>query len=338
MSRNGGLFCAILALLRLISGTANSGAADFYQGKTFTIVVGATPGGGIDIAARGVARHISDHIPGKPTTIVQNMPGAGSLTAVRYLDANAPKDGTVMTIFNPGLVTLSLVEPNQVNVDFTKFKWVGVVSSTFFVCYGQGPNGVRSWDDMMSRKEIVLGATGRGGDNYLAAATLRDVFHAPIKLVLGYPGQSQRRMEIERGELDGDCGSITSIPVEWLRDGSARIFVRFSEQRIPEIPESVPYIGTFAKSEDDKQLVDLLTAAIDKVGRPFIMSNQVPPDRLAVIRAAFDATMDDPGFRSDMQILQMPVVPMTGGAAQDFIAKVSATPPDVIAKARPIYE
>lgn len=338
MTGSSGLLCAILALLSLISSFVSSGAADFYQGKTFTIVVGATPGGALDIVARGLARHISDHIPGKPTVIVQNMPGAGSLTAVRYLDATAPKDGTVMTIFNPGLITLSIVEPNQANIDFTKFNWIGVVSSTFFVCYGRGANGVHSWADMMSRKEFVLGATGRGADNYLAEATLRDVFHAPIKLVLGYPGQSQRLIEIERGELDGDCGSITSVPVEWLREGTAHIFVRFSEQRVREMPNTAPYIGTFAKSEDVKQLVNLLTGAIDKIGRPFIMSSQVPPDRLAVIRAAFAATMDDPAFGDDMQKLHVPVVPLTGAAAQDLIAKMSATPAAIVAKARSIYE
>lgn len=333
-----GSLCTVLALLSLIGTAVSSGAADFYQGKTFTIVVGATPGGALDIVARSLARRISDHIPGKPTVIVQNMPGAGSLTAVRYLDATAPKDGTVMTIFNPGLITLSIVEPSQANVDFTKFNWVGVVSSTFFVCYGQGPNGVRSWADMMNRKEVVLGATGHGADNYLAEATLKDVFHAPIKLVLGYPGQAQRVIEIERGELDGDCGSITSVPVRWLLKGTAHIFVRFSEQRVPEIPETVPYIGSFAKSDDVKQLVDLLTGAIDKIGRPFIMSSQVPPDRLAIIRAAFAATMDDPAFRDDMQKLQLPVVPLTGAAAQALIAKMSATPSDIVAKARSIYE
>ncbi len=338
MSATRGFLCAVLALSGMIAGTVASGAADFYQGKTLTIVVGATPGGALDMVARSLARHIGDHIPGKPTVIVQNMPGAGSLTAVRYLDATAPQDGTVMTIFNPGLITLSIVEPNQANVDFTKFDWVGVVSSTFFVCYGYGPNGVHSWDDMMSRKEFILGATGHGGDNYLAAATLRDVFHAPIKLVLGYPGQAQRVIEIERGELDGDCGSITSVPTRWLRNGKAHVFVRFSEQRPRDIPETAPYIGSFAKSADIKQLVNLLTGAIDKVGRPFIMSRRVPPDHLAVIRAAFAAAMNDPAFRDDMQKLQLPIVPLAGAAAEDLIAKMSATPPDVIAKAKSIYK
>jgi tripartite-type tricarboxylate transporter receptor subunit TctC len=338
MIGKNGLLWTFIALLSVICGTPSSSAADFYRGKTFTIVVGATPGGGLDIVARTLAKHIGGHIPGRPTVIVQDMPGAGSLTAVRYLDATAPKDGTVMTIFNPGLITLSIVEPNQADVDFTKFNWVGVVSSTFFVCYGQGPNGVQSWNDLMSRKRFILGATGRGGDNYLAEATLRDVFHAPIKLVLGYPGQSQRLIEIERGELDGDCGSIASVPVQWLREGTAHLFVRFSEQPVPEIPEAVPYIATFAKSDDDKQLVNLLTGAIDKIGRPFIMSKQVPADRFVVIRAAFEATMDDPAFRDDMQKLQLPILPLTGAAAQDFIAKMSATPLNIVARAKSIYE
>ena len=337
MIRNGAVVCNLVVQLSLLGATVASGAADFYQGKTFTIVVGSTPGGGFDTVARGVARHIGDHIAGRPTTIVQNMPGAGSLTAVRYLDATAPKDGTVMTSFNAGLITQSIVERDKVKIDFATFDWIGVVSPEFVVCYGYGPNGVSSWEDMMGRKEFVLGATGFGAGNYLTAATLREVFHAPVKVILGFPGDAERRLAVQRGELDGDCSAISSVPVEWLRDGKAHIFVRFTEERAPEIPDTVPYIGNFAKSQEQEQLLELLSAG-DRIGRPFIMSNQLPPDRAAEIRKAFVATMDDPAFRGDLEKLQVPVIPLSGTAARDFIAKLSAFPPDLVAKARRFYE
>ncbi len=326
-----------LALAGLVAAPGLAQADDFYKGKTFTIVVGFSPGGGYDVNARGLARHLAAHIPGNPSIIVQNMPGAGSLTSVRYLDVTAPKDGTVMTIFNPGLVTQSIMQPDKVQLDFRKYGWIGVVTPDFRVCYGFGPNGVKSWDDMMKRKEFVLGSTARGSGNYINGATLREVFHAPIKQILGFPGSAEQRLAIERGELDGDCGSYSSIPIEWIRDGSAHPFVRFTEQRPPEIPESVAYIGTFTKTDEQRQILDVLDAS-DEVGRPFVMSKQVPPERIAIIRKAFDDTMKDKEFLADMEKQQLPVNPIGGEEAETIVAKMMSAPPAVVAKAKAIYE
>ena len=330
--------CLVLAALALAaSAVLPAQAQDFYKGKTLTIVVGFSPGGGYDVNARAVARHIAAHIPGNPSIIVQNMPGAGSLTAVRYLDVTAPKDGTVMTIFNPGLVTQSIVQPEKVQLDFRKYGWIGVVTPDFRVCYGYGPRGVKSWDDMMSRQLFVLGSTARGSGNYINGATLREVFRAPIKQILGFPGSAEQRLAIERGELDGDCGSYSSIPPEWIRNGLAHPFVRFSERRPPEIPESAVFIGTFAKTEEQKQLLDVMNAA-DEVGRPFIMSKQVPADRLEIIRKAFDDTMKDPAFLADMEKQQLPVHPLTGVEAEKIVNGLIGAPASIVALAKPIYE
>jgi tripartite-type tricarboxylate transporter receptor subunit TctC len=326
-----------LVLAGLVAAPTSGRADDFYKGKTFTIVVGFSPGGGYDVNARGLARHLSAHIPGSPNVIVQNMPGAGSLTSVRYLDVTAPKDGTAMTIFNPGLVTQSIMQPDKVQLDFRKYGWIGVVTPDFRVCYGFGPKGVSSWDDMMSRKEFVLGSTARGSGNYINGATLREVFHAPIKQILGFPGSAEQRLAIERGELDGDCGSYSSLPVEWTRDGLAHPFVRFTEKRPPEIPETAVYIGGFAKTEEQKQILDVLDAS-DEVGRPFVMSKQVPAERVAIMRKAFDETMQDKDFLADMAKQQNPVNPLTGEEAEAIVAKMMSAPPAVVAKAKAIYE
>ena len=326
-----------LVLAGLVVAPTFGHADDFYKGKTFTIVVGFSPGGGYDVNARGLARHLSAHIPGNPNIIVQNMPGAGSLTSVRYLDVTAPKDGTAMTIFNPGLVTQAIMQPEKVQLDFRKYGWIGVVTPDFRVCYGFGPNGVKSWDDMMHRNEFVLGATARGSGNYINGATLREVFHAPIKQIMGFPGSAEQRLAIERGELDGDCGSYSSIPIEWTRDGSAHTFVRFTEKRPPEIPESAAYIGSFAKTDEQRQILDVLDAS-DEVGRPFIMSKQVPPDRVAIIRKAFNDTMQDKEFLADMEKQQLPVNPMTGEEAETIVVKMMSASPAVMTKARAIYE
>jgi tripartite-type tricarboxylate transporter receptor subunit TctC len=331
-------FATVLALAESSRSEGAGASPDhFYEGKMLAIVVGFSPGGGYDSYARGLARHIGNHIPGHPSVIVQNMPGAASLTAVRYLDITAPKDGTVMTIFNPGLVTQSILNPATVKLDFQKFAWIGVVTPDFRVCYGFGPNGVSSWDDLMHRKRFILGSTAKGSGNYINGATLREVFHAPVKQVLGFPGSAEQRLAIERGELDGDCGSYSSIPPEWIKDGKAHPFVRFIEKRPPEIPASAVYIGTFATTEDQRQLLDVLNAG-DQIGRPFVMSKQVPPERIAIIRKAFDETMHDQAFLADMAKQQLPVDPLAGKEAEQIVARLMQVPPKIAAQAKAIYD
>jgi tripartite-type tricarboxylate transporter receptor subunit TctC len=326
-----------LVLSALLAAAAPSRADDFYKGKVFTIVVGFSPAGGYDNYARNLARYIGNHIPGNPTVIVQNMPGAGSLTSVRYLNLTAPKDGTVMVIFNPGMVTQSIVQPEKVNVDFRKYAWVGVVTPDYRVCYSYGNNGPKTWDEMMHRKEFILGSTGKSSGNYINGATLREVFHAPVKQIMGYPGSAEQRLAIEQGALDGDCGSYSSIPEEWIEKGLAHSFVRFTKNRPAEIPENAVYIGNFAKGDEQQQLLNLLNGG-DEVGRPFIMSKDVPADHLAIVRKAFDDTMKDPVYLADMAKQQLPVHPLTGAEAEKIVNELIAAPPAIVTLARPLYE
>jgi tripartite-type tricarboxylate transporter receptor subunit TctC len=326
-----------LPLLISVLAIQSALADDFYKGKTVTLTVGFSPGGGYDLNARTVARHLGKHIPGNPNVIVQNMPGAGSITSVRFLDATAAKDGTILTVFNPGLVTQSIVEPEKSTLDFRKYSWIGVVTTDFRVCYGFGPNGVKTWDDMMKRREFVLGGTAKGSGNYVNGATLRQVFNAPVRQILGFPGSAEQRIAIERGELDGDCGAYSSIPLEWVRDNKAHPFVRFSEKRSSDIPESAIFINTFATSDEQRQLLDFLNAA-DEVGRPFIMSRQAPAERVAIMRQAYDATMKDPAFVADMEKQQLPLNPMTGSEAEQVVGKIMNVPPGIVAKAKAIYQ
>jgi tripartite-type tricarboxylate transporter receptor subunit TctC len=325
-------------LIGLSALGAPAHADDFFKGKTFTVLVGFSPAGGYDQYARNVARYIGNHIPGHPNVIVQNMPGAGSLNAVRYLDLKAPKDGTEMAIFNPGLVTQSIVQPERVNVDFRKLAWVGIVTPDYRVCYGYGDKGVSSWDQLMhGGKQFIIGSTGKGSGNYINGATLRIVFHAPVKQVLGFPGSAEQRLAIEQGELDGDCGSYSSIPVDWIKKGLAHPFVRFIKDKPPEVPDSAQFIGDFATSDQQRQLLRLLNGG-DEVGRPFIMSKDVPADRLATIRQAFDETMKDPAFLADMAKQELPVHPLTGQQAEKTIEELTSVPADIIKQAKPIYD
>ena len=326
------------ALIGLSALGAPAHADDFFKGKTFTILVGFSPAGGYDQYARNLARYSGNHIPGHPTVIVQNMPGAGSLNAVRYLDLKAPKDGTMMAIFNPGLVTQSIVQPERVNLDFRKLAWVGIVTPDYRVCYGYGDKAITSWDQLMhGGKQFIIGSTGKGSGNYINGATLRIVFKAPVKQVLGFPGSAEQRLAIEQGELDGDCGSYSSIPVDWIKKGLAHSFVRFIKDKPPEVPDSAKFIGDFATSDQQRQLLRLLNGG-DEVGRPFIMSKQVPADHLAIIRQAFDETMKDKDFLADMAKQELPVHPLTGQQAEKTIEELTGVPPDIVKLAKPIYD
>ena len=328
--------CAVTSAV-LASGEGRAADADFYKGNTVTIIVGFAPGGGNDLYARLLARHIGKHIPGNPTVIVQNMPGAGSLTAVKHLDGNAPQDGTVITTFQSGTITESVVAPEKSGVNFRNYAWVGVANGEVRVCYGFGPNAVKSWDDLMSRKEFVLGTSAKGNAAYINGATMRQVFGAPVKQVLGYPGANDQRLAIERGELDGSCGSYTSIPDDWIRDKKAHVFVRFSETRPAEIPESATFIGNYAKTNEQKQLLTLLSAT-DELGRTFIMSKAVPAARIKIIQQAFDATMKDKDFLAEAGKQQLPISPLTGDQVEKMVSAMLSASPKVIADAKSIYE
>ncbi len=333
----GSLGRAIVAFGGLVLSGPSFAADDFYKDKTINVVVGFTPGGGYDAYGRQLARFMPDHIPGKPNMIVQNMPGAGSMTAVRALDVTQPKDGTVMVIFNPGLILQSMVQPDKVPVDFRKYSFVGVVTPDFRVCYGFGPKGVKSWDEMMARKEFILGGTGKGSGNYVNGATLREVFNAPVKQILGFPGSNEQRLALERGELDGDCGSFHSIPPAWLRDGRVYPFVRFTREKEPEMPESARFIEDFAKTPEQRELLSVLNAG-DEVGRPFIVSRDIPADRLATLRKAFDSLMKDNAFRAEMAKQMLPVHPINGPDAEQLLSRMLKTPREVADKARVIFE
>jgi tripartite-type tricarboxylate transporter receptor subunit TctC len=265
------------------------------------------------------------------------MPGAGSLVAVRALNATQPKDGTVLATFNSGLLPQSVVQPETTNVDFRRYAWIGNVAPITGVCYGFGPKGVASWADLMNSKSFILGATGKGTVAYLNAATLRIAYGARIKQIVGFPGSADLRLALERGELDGDCGDYSSIPPEWLAEKKAHPFVRFTRQKSPEMSDSIQFVGDFAKTQEQNDLIDVLTAA-GELGRPFIMSRDVPASRVEIMRKSFDATMKDPAFLAEMKKSQLLVAPLTGEESERPFAKITTVSPAIISKAREVFE
>ena len=322
-----------------LASAASADAAEprpFYAGKTVTIVVGLPPGGGADAYARLVQRYYPRHIPGQPSIVVQNLPGAGSLQSVRYVSVNAPADGTVIGTFSSALLNEALIAPQRVNVDFRGFRWIGNVSEDVRVCYVWGGSGVRTWQDALARdRELFMGATAPGTAGNADTAMLQNLFGLKLRQVQGYTGSADKRLAVERGEIDGDCGGWTSVPEDWLRDRKINVLVRLSPTLVPGMDAAVPFGGDLVKNEGERRVYDFLTAP-ERLGRLFMTSGRVPAERAALLRRAFDQMVADPEFRAEAERMRLLVTPMTGDEVARRIADLYAAPADVVARAKSI--
>jgi tripartite-type tricarboxylate transporter receptor subunit TctC len=310
--------------------------ADFYKGKTIRITVGFVSGGGFDANARLLARYIGQYIPGNPNVIVQNMPGASSLKAVQYLDSGAPTDGTVITAFSAGLTIESLTKPAQVPVDFAKFSWIGSMTQEIRACYVRSELGLKTWEDVVNTKVLNFGETGPGSGSYVDSAILRELLGVKIKSILGYGGTAEKNLGIERGELDGNCVSFSSIPKHWLAKGFIKVISRGSSAAAKDMPADTPYVVDLIKDPEKKRLVQFLLLPVI-MGRPYIVSKEVPSDRVAALRGAFKATVEDPALLAEADKLDLHIIgPMLGDEAAAYVAQLQNIGPALIAAARKI--
>src|SRR5215467_2199525 len=277
------------------AGTAPDAVAldSFYSGKTLTIVVGYSAGGGYDQYARVLARHFGRHIPGNPTIVVQNMPGAASLTSVRWL-YTAPKDGTALTMFDPGLILESLSAPDKFNVKFSDYQYLGGMSREVTICYAWHATGIKSFADMMKRKEFLIGLTAKGSAVYANGAVLRKLFKAPVRQIGGYPGSNEQRLAVERGELEGACASWSAIPQDWIVNRKLNVLARFGPISPADMP-AAPYVNDLATTQEQHDVLDILNAP-GQLGRPFIIAKEVPRERVQTLIAAFAKTLQDPAL------------------------------------------
>jgi tripartite-type tricarboxylate transporter receptor subunit TctC len=327
----GAASLAALLLAPADAARAADNVASFYKGKTVTIAVGFSAGGGFDIYSRMLARYIGKHIPGAPTVIVSNMPGAASLKAVQSLKA-MPKDGTQIVAFNAGLVSQSLLDPKKVAFRFTDVAFLGSITADIPVCYAWGTTGVKTWDDLMKAKKFNIGATAPGTSSYIDGAVIKNLFHGPLKQITGYPGSDEQKLAMERGELDGSCGSWDSIPDDWISGHKFYPLVRYSKSAPDYVKPLPPFIGDLANAEQKKALTPIL--AINDWYRPYIVAKEVPAERIKALRAAFDATMKDSAFLAEAKKGGRNIdSPMTGEEVERSVAEMYATPPDIVEKA-----
>jgi tripartite-type tricarboxylate transporter receptor subunit TctC len=302
---------------------------EFYKGKTVNVVIGYSPGGGFDLYARVLAKYMGRHIPGNPTIIPQNMPGAGSLKAVEYLIGVAPKDGTVFGTFSHTISIAPLL--GEAKFDPTKLEWMGSITDDTAVCLAWANSPVKSWADLKT-KSLTFGGTGRGSDPDQFATLFKNVLGEPIKLVTGYPGTSDMVIATERGEIDGFCGiswsTITSRYRDWLDQKKVNILLQAAMTKNPDLPD-VPLALDLAKNDRQKQILTLFMVA-QSMARPFAMPPGTNKERADILRKAFMDTMKDPDFLAETKNGKMTVNPVSPAEILSLLEKVYATPPDVV--------
>jgi tripartite-type tricarboxylate transporter receptor subunit TctC len=333
-------FTSVLALsgllLTSVAAFAQSGAdsvASFYKGRTINLLIGYSVGGGYDLYARLLSRHIGRHIPGNPNVVPQSMPGAGSLKVVNYLSQVAPKDGTAIGTFGRSLPLYPLLIA-PADFDGTKLGYLGSITQDTSICISWHTSPIQNWNDLLT-KEYRAGGEGRGSEPDVFANVLQKVFGSNTRLVTGYPGTAEMTLAMERGELDGLCGisysTLQSIHNDWLVQKKVNILVQASLEKHPAIPE-VPLILDLVTDPVKKKIVELIVAP-QEMARPFATPPGVPEERLKALRQAFDETMTDPEFLADAKKSNLDVNPVSGQRIQDLVASLWASPKEVIAAA-----
>jgi tripartite-type tricarboxylate transporter receptor subunit TctC len=327
-------FLSCLALITVAVGATDASADDvasFYKGRTVTIDIGYSAGGGYDIYARVLAKHLGDHIPGNPTVIPQNMPGAGSLKVANYLYNIAPKDGTVLATFARGMAMQPLLDSQGIEFDAQKLTWIGSITNEVSVCAFRSDSGIATWQDMLT-KPYTVGGTGSGSDTDVFPNVLRNMFHMKMKLATGYPGGEDVVLALERGEVNGRCGwswsSLMSRNRALYEEKQIFVPVQLSLQKHEDLP-NVPLVMDL--TDDPKIAAALkLIFARQTMARPYAAPPDLPADRAQALRDAFDATMKDPDFLADAKQTDLEVRPVSGAEMQQLVTDLYRTPPDVV--------
>jgi tripartite-type tricarboxylate transporter receptor subunit TctC len=334
-----GLFVAALALLAI--GPGRSAAADdFYAGKTVSVFLGTTPGGGYDTYGRLLARHLGRQIPGNPTVVAKNMPGAGGVLVANYLYNQAPRDGLEIgepqngAPFEKIFRTLS-PDGGTARFDPTQFGWIGSMLQSVFVVVTRRDAPAKTFEEAL-QKETVLGATATSTDNYVLAVLSNRVFGTKFKVVSGYDGSAAVDLAIENGEVQGAAGkdwsTITATRPDWIRDKTVNIIMQMGMRPHPDL-QNVPSALDVVRSPEDKAVLELIFAKYG-MSRPFMAPPGVPPERLQILRKAFDDTMKDPEFLADAKKINAEIRPVAGVEVEGLVKKIMATPEPLAARAR----
>ena len=334
---------ARIALALVVLGTVPSdiaraqGVADFFRGKTITMLIGYTSGGGYDLYARVLSKHMGRHIPGSPSIVPQNLPGAGSLRLANVLYNTAPKDGLTLGMIGRGMAMEPLIGASQPQYDARKFTWLGSGSDQVSLCATWATSPVKRWNDMLTTP-FTVGGEGSGSDPDMFAMMIRNMFGVKVRLVSGYPGGNEINLAMERGEVDGRCGwSWSSIKItkpDWLTGKKINLLLQMALKKSPELPD-VPLIMDVARSEQERQILRLILAR-QQMGWPFLAPPDLPAERAQALRQAFDLTIKDPEFLAEAKQRLLEVNPMSGADIDRLVADLYQTPPEVIAATKAV--
>jgi tripartite-type tricarboxylate transporter receptor subunit TctC len=310
---------------------------EFYKGKTVDLVIGYPPGGSNDTWGRLLGRHLGKHIPGKPTVVVKNMPGAGSFLAANTIYTVSPKDGTVIGIAAPTTPLDERLGTKGVRFKTAEFNWIGRVDSLVNMVFMWHTSPVKTFADALTR-QATLSGTGVGSTVYIYPTVTNHVLGTKFKIVLGYKGSGESMLAVERGEVEGHSTSWVALKVahsDWVRDKKVAILVQFAHKRHPEMAD-IPTVVELAKNDEQRAILGAVVNAAE-VGSAFFTTPGVPADRVTALRRAFDATMKDPEFLAEVERTRLRVNPVSGEELQKLVASVSDLAPGLLEKVRAAY-
>lgn len=336
---SGALSIAVVVSMQFVTVGNAAESQPFYAGKQINFLIGSAAGGGYGIYAEMLARHLGDHIPGRPKIVPQLMPGAGSLTAANVLYAQAPRDGTTIgAVFMGAIVEPLIGDRTKARYDSRKFEYIGSANRESSVCFARKGLHFTNWSDAL-HKPLIVAAAGWASSIRQFPAVLDKVLGTKFKVISGYPGSREAIEAVDKGEAQGICGiqwsSFSPAFGKWVTSGKVRVFGQISPP--PGDAElnamGVPNIWTIAKSSHDKQVLELIFDQME-FGRPYIAPPGVPRDRIAILQKAFDDTMKDPAFLADAKRSHLPINPMSGKQVQAAVAKLYAAPGNFVQEAR----
>jgi tripartite-type tricarboxylate transporter receptor subunit TctC len=322
----------------LVPGTA--GATDFYAGKQLIFLIGSDAGGGYDLYARLLSRHMNRFIPGTPVFVPRNQPGAGSGTAAAFLASVAPKDGTMIGAVFPGVIIGPLLEDRaQTLFDPTKFQYLGSADSGTRVCITFQNSKIKTFEDAQKSKAII-GASAAGGSTRDYAYLHVNAAGAQFNVVSGYKGTTEIFLAMERGEVDGMCGldwsSLKSQRPDWVAGKKVNILIQDGSESEPELDKlGVPSVWSYIKNDEDKKAVEMIVSQ-QIFGRPYLAPPATPAAQVKILRDAFSATVKDPEFLADAEKSRLDVTPSSGERVQAVIEKLYATSKETIKRAKEI--
>jgi tripartite-type tricarboxylate transporter receptor subunit TctC len=338
-TRRGLLFATATLGFVLGAGMANAqSVADFYRGKTITMLIGTSPGNDYDFRARLISRYLGKYIPGEPTIVPRNMPGGGGVQAANWVAKLAPRDGTVLHMIMQNMMAAQALQTPGVEFDTRTFQWIGNTTST--------PNVINTWYttgvtkiEQVKTREVVVGAP-MGTAGFLYPTLLNHVAGTKFKIVTGYPGGNEVNLAMERGEVEGRgsnaWASWKSTKPEWVRDKKLNILVQVGLKRASDLPD-VPLLMELASNDADRKLLEFFSADT-ALSRSFVTTPGTPADRVQALRHAFDQMMKDPDFLAEAAKAQMDMSPASGEESQKIADAIVNTPKDVLTRAKELVE